>query len=134
MVLLYVILSNMYPSEADSGICHVEKSLEIFASMRMLCVARRCYDMTKEVLDIANRLHLDRQERHRQLTNAGLPTSDGLLHQQSNAEAGIRERRDDNGVENILVDDLYAGLVDTNVAFSFLDFEDWSAWYEPTLG
>lgn len=54
MILLHLTLSNV-PDLPDDGelITDVEKSLDIFASMNNLLVARRCAEMIREVLDVA---------------------------------------------------------------------------------
>lgn len=59
MVLLYVILADADAATAARLIEDIEKSLEIFSSMRRIAVARRCTEITKEVLTIA-RSHRDR--------------------------------------------------------------------------
>ena len=66
MVLLYVILSNMdvsHPINVSSEpgytreqlLKTVGQSVEIFMAMDMVAVARRCVEVTQEVLDIAKR-------------------------------------------------------------------------------
>lgn len=65
MVLLYVILSNI-DVESTGGVdgkaysreyllSVVQQSVEIFQAMDMIAVARRCVEVTQEVLDIARR-------------------------------------------------------------------------------
>ncbi|KIW02725.1 uncharacterized protein PV09_06159 [Verruconis gallopava] len=63
MVLLYVILSNINievdgtnPTYTRAHLMRiVQKSIEIFQAMNMVAVARRCAEVTQEVLDIAKR-------------------------------------------------------------------------------
>lgn len=61
MILLYVILSNIDTESSnpehtrDRLVGTVQQSLEIFQSMDMVTVARRCAEVTQEVLDIAKK-------------------------------------------------------------------------------
>ncbi|KAJ5119099.1 transcriptional regulator family: Fungal Specific TF [Penicillium atrosanguineum] len=53
MILLHLILSNFPGLPNDELLEDVEKSLEIFASMDDIIVARRCAEMLREVLEVA---------------------------------------------------------------------------------
>lgn len=53
MILLHLILSNVPHLPDDEMITDIEKSLDIFASMNNVHVARRCAEMIREVLDVA---------------------------------------------------------------------------------
>jgi hypothetical protein len=63
MVLLYVILSNIDIESTSSNPTYnrqyllsvVQQSVEIFQAMDMVTVARRCVEVTQEVLEIAKR-------------------------------------------------------------------------------
>ena len=67
MVLLYVILSNMDVENASGALDGakgysrdyllkmVQQSVEIFQAMDMVAVARRCVEVTQEILEIAKR-------------------------------------------------------------------------------
>ncbi|KAJ5692637.1 transcriptional regulator family: Fungal Specific TF [Penicillium macrosclerotiorum] len=53
MILLHLVLSN-FPGLPDAALLDdVEKSLDIFASMHDILVARRCAEMLREVLNVA---------------------------------------------------------------------------------
>lgn len=82
MILLHLILSN-FPGLPDEELLEdVEKSLEIFASMDDIIVARRCAEMLREVLDVA-RTCLRRRQTQTTLSagteaaTAGAPMSFG---------------------------------------------------------
>ncbi|KAH8668667.1 hypothetical protein BX600DRAFT_496703 [Xylariales sp. PMI_506] len=125
MVLLYVVLSDIYPMPDDTILQYVEKSLQIFASMKTLAVARRCAEVTKEVLSIAKRMHNDRtgQPEKTTRTDGGSVPEINFLAPADNFEPGEH-------AENMAFSegDLYAGLMDTNLVFNYLNFEDWNAW------
>jgi hypothetical protein len=124
MVILYVILSNLYPFDVESGLHDVEKTLEIFASMKKLAVARRCHDIVKEVVDTARKLHYDRSKPRQDDPDLPPPVSANDL---------VDSARGENlDLDMFTNDDLFASLVDGNVVSNFLDFEDWSAWSEPS--
>lgn len=53
MILLHLILSNFPGLPYDELLEDVEKSLEIFASMEDIVVARRCAGMLREALEVA---------------------------------------------------------------------------------
>jgi hypothetical protein len=63
MVLLYVILSNIDIESSSSNASYsraylmrvAQQSVEIFQAMDMVTVARRCVEVTQEVLEIAKR-------------------------------------------------------------------------------
>lgn len=70
MILLHLILSN-FPGLPDEELLEdVEKSLEIFASMDDIIVARRCAEMLREVLDVA-RTCLRRRQTQTAMLGAG---------------------------------------------------------------
>jgi hypothetical protein len=53
MILLHLILSNFPGLPDDELLEDVGKSLEIFSSMEDIIVARRCAEMLREVLEVA---------------------------------------------------------------------------------
>lgn len=140
MVLLYVILSKTYPYPVEDIISNVEMSLEVFTSMKMVAVARRCSDITREVLNIAKKAHRDRQVP---ATDASVGMEPMVMHRERPILANLpvvsatenvpnmapRGGPEDMGLHN--QEDLYASLVDTNLVFNFLNYEDWNAWAAP---
>lgn len=52
MILLYLILASFPGIPEDELLLDVEKSLDIFESMKNIIVARRCAEMIREVLDV----------------------------------------------------------------------------------
>lgn len=133
MVLLYVILANVCPCPVEAVIGDVDKSLEIFASMKMLSVARKCTEITKEVLNAAKKLHLDAHLRTNGL--AGLePVAGSREVDQLGIHPGVgldfsRDRLGGIvGGNDLTYEELYTSLVDTNLVFDFFNFEDWNDW------
>ncbi|OCL04280.1 hypothetical protein AOQ84DRAFT_271052, partial [Glonium stellatum] len=63
MILLYVVLSNIQPSLEADMLSDAEKSLDIFKAMNMVAVARRCAEITREVLEIARKSVQERREQ-----------------------------------------------------------------------
>ncbi|KAH7166077.1 hypothetical protein EDB81DRAFT_273189 [Dactylonectria macrodidyma] len=126
MVLLYVVLSNINPIAAESIMQDIEKSLEIFSSMKRLAVARRCTEIIKEVLAIA-RSHLDRSGQPEHNSSSDIYNDAALLSYLANAPP--EPQGDGSGADFGLYEgDPFASLVDTNLVFNFLNFEDWTAW------
>jgi hypothetical protein len=126
MVLLYIILSNISPSTAESLMQDIEKSLEIFSSMKRLAVARRCTEITKEVLAIA-RSHRDRAGQPEQETDTSIYNDAALLSYLANAPPDM-QGANLGGELDLDQGGPFASLVDTNLVFNFLNFEDWTAW------
>lgn len=130
MVLLYVALANISPIPVEKVFDCVGKSLEIFSAMGALAVARRCKEVTAEVLGIAKQLHSQIRERADQGTCAHpLPYTD---HQASwghliNSASGTVSREEGS---NDLTDpqELFSNLIDTDLVANFLDFDHWNAW------
>ncbi|KAK5994363.1 putative transcriptional regulatory C3C7.04-like protein [Cladobotryum mycophilum] len=130
MVLLYVILSNASPFPVQDIISDVEKSLEIFAAMKMLAVARRCAEVIKDVLDVAKRFHGQAHKPMEQTDNLNQG------HTESEQDQNLYFGRTilgllgmEQGLEEVSYsnEELYANLVDPNLVFNFLNFEDWNA-------
>ncbi|KAB5545741.1 fungal-specific transcription factor domain-containing protein [Coniochaeta sp. 2T2.1] len=133
MVLLYVVLTNTSPLPVEVILGDIDKSLEIFAAMRVLAVARRCTEIIKEVLSDAKQTHVDASFR-----GEGTPHVGALPHQPSSVQFGtlpgldIGLGPDDGlvgpGVEGLSYEELYTSLVDPNMVYNFLNFEDWNTW------
>jgi hypothetical protein len=112
MILLYVVLSNIGTIDRDHAINNVEKSLEIFNSMNMVTVARRCAEITQEVLDIAKKPQPPEPRDSLQglpnlVGDPDMPSENHLL-----AEYDLSK------------EDLYASLVDSNLMDGFAPFEN----------
>lgn len=129
MILLYVVLSSIQPGPEDDLLQDVEKSLEIFNAMDMIVVARRCAEITKEVLDIARKSVQERREQDRAsrreestaeiVTRDVRPTPpDATMHTLPDFEFDITNE----DVFDITREDLLAGLVDCNLMDGFMDF------------
>ncbi|KAJ9139170.1 C6 transcription factor [Pleurostoma richardsiae] len=128
MVLLYVVLSNIYPFSTETILRDVEKSLEIFRSMKMLAVARRCTEIIREALSIAWKLNRDRQQGQAEQAerNDSGPSYDAAVFDRL---FGLMPDAGGRSEDLALFPDApYASLVDTNLMFNFLNFEDWDAW------
>lgn len=63
MILLHLSLSNATAHNEEDLLRDVEKSLEIFASVSHIIVARRCADMIREVLDVAKNCVAKRRQQ-----------------------------------------------------------------------
>ncbi|KAK5129288.1 hypothetical protein LTR08_003618 [Meristemomyces frigidus] len=74
MIILYLILMDFSKVTGQELIADVEKSLEILTAMEQVVVARRCAELTKEMIDVAKR-HLADASRRRTPTQ----TSDGAV-------------------------------------------------------
>lgn len=130
MVLLYVVLANLSPIPVERVFDCIDKSLEIFSAMGALAVARRCKEVTAEVLGVAKQLHLQRHEEAEQGACAHPPpfTDDqavwGYL---TNSASGIVSREEGSS-DPTHPQDLFANLIDADLVVNFLDFDDWNAW------
>lgn len=133
MALLYVVLINTSPCPVQVMLGDIDKSLEIFASMKVLAVARRCTEIIREVLNVAKK---SCAESYHQAS--GKPGEDDLLYGSHGnqpckaAEPGpYCDRVGGNsspGGDGPTHEELYSNLLDTNLLSHFLNFEDWNAW------
>ncbi|KAL2674341.1 hypothetical protein Neosp_012792 [[Neocosmospora] mangrovei] len=133
MALLYVLLINASPYPVEVILEDIDKSLEIFASMKMLAVARRCTEITREVLNAAKTSHAE--SFHLAIERR---CDDALRHETHGDRGGdtagsepITNHVGHNGDlegDGTTYEELYTSLVDTNLVYDFLDFEDWNAW------
>jgi hypothetical protein len=114
MILLYVVLSNIDTIDHNHAITDVEKSLEIFSSMNMVTVARRCAEIVQEVLDIAKKA-----------TQAPEP-GEGLQGPQNHpaGETELQSESDLLAEFELSKEDLYASLVDSNLMDGFAPFDN----------
>jgi hypothetical protein len=122
MILLYVVLTNMQSVDHQSCIQAVEKSLEIFNAMNMVGVARRCAEITTEVLELAKKLFTElRAQANPQDTNAASLASVGFSapNHMFGGPGGLGENL---GID-LSKEDLYTSLVDPNIMDGFADFE-----------
>lgn len=130
MVLLYVVLTKICPCPVEAMLDDVDKSLEIFASMKMVAVARRCTDLTRELLNAAKKSHEQYNARTSERNSEQV-----FSGSQSAQSAGLAEFRTHNYQEHCLGDieddgltceDLFSSLMDTNLLYNILDSEDWN--------
>lgn len=71
MIILHLILHDFPRVPAGELVEDVEKSLEIFSAMESVIVARRCSELTREMLSVAKR-YIHGRGQHKQ----GEPTAD----------------------------------------------------------
>ncbi|VUC30475.1 unnamed protein product [Clonostachys rosea] len=135
MVLLYSIIRNIYPSSGDDLFSDVEKSLEIYNAMKVLAVARRCAEITRDVLDVAKRSYRRRSNppdlsmQTADISSSVVKETFDLSNQQQSSLLGDLDAVD---LDPSRID-LYTSLLDSNLAFKFLNFEDWNAWSAEAL-
>lgn len=67
MILLYLILAGVPDIPEEELLKDVEKSLDIFESMRNVVVARRCAEMIREVMDVTRECLRRRPADHAQV-------------------------------------------------------------------
>ncbi|KAH8806197.1 fungal-specific transcription factor domain-containing protein [Xylogone sp. PMI_703] len=72
MIILHLILLEFPEVPAEELITDIKKSVEIFHTMKSVIVARRCEELTKEMLDVAQRYL---QGRHQTRTTSLVDTS-----------------------------------------------------------
>ncbi|KAK1579610.1 uncharacterized protein LY79DRAFT_652045 [Colletotrichum navitas] len=152
MVLLHVLISNICPIPADEVMENIELSLDIFKSMKMLAVARRCADIVKELLHVGARTHSGPQQRcGSEQAEAGPVTKapdgsegdggvggGGLAAYAtpaftSSEGAGFPVGAAEFSDAVMIPGDLDANLVDPNVVWNFLNFEHWNAWSDASF-
>lgn len=114
MILLYVVLSHIPNIDHGHAITNVEKSLEIFSSMNMVTVARRCAEIVQEVLDIA--------KKAAQATDPVERWQGPQSH--AAGEPGLQSENDIFAEFELSKEDLYASLVDSNLMDGFAPFEN----------
>lgn len=118
MVLLYVVICDLYLPNMDRELLlqDVEKSIEIFYAMSQVTVARRCAEITQEVLEIARRasppLRQEEGQAARKLTPvATIARSSGV------------EVESDSALHDLSREDLFASLVEPNFMDGFGRFD-----------
>lgn len=129
MVLLYVVLSNIQPQPEYILLDEVAKGLDLFESMSGIIVARRCGEITRQILHIARR---SVQERRRE-TN--IPH---LEQQRQDGSSDDTRRTAHPSPESTYLglgleldigwigsrDDLFANLADCNFMDGLLNFDN----------
>ncbi|EFQ30432.1 uncharacterized protein GLRG_05576 [Colletotrichum graminicola M1.001] len=148
MVLLHVLISNICPIPADEVMENIELSLDIFKSMKMLAVARRCADIVKELLHVGARTHSGPQQRCGSAAAEAGPVTKAPDGSEGDGDgggggglaayatpaftssegAGFPVGAVEFGDALMIPGDLDANLVDPNVVWNFLNFEHWNAW------
>lgn len=122
MILLYVVLTNMQSVDRQYCIQAVEKSLEIFNAMNMVGVARRCAEITTEVLELAKKPATEVGEQKLPDVAATPVTSAGGFAASNLMLGGPGGLGESFGID-LSKEDLYASLVDPNIMDGFADFE-----------
>lgn len=131
MVLLYVALTKICPCPVEAMLDDVDKSLEIFASMKVLAVARRCTDLTRELLNAAKKSRAQYDARTSEMNSEEVFSGSQSVQLGSLAE--FRTHNDqghflgDIKDDGLTYEDLYSSLMDTNLLYNILDSEDWNA-------
>ncbi|KAF4986401.1 hypothetical protein FDECE_15974 [Fusarium decemcellulare] len=136
MVLLYVVLADICSCPVEEVLADIQKSLDIFAAMDVVSVARMCTKITKEVLKAAKKSHLNSHRERRAPVELGtVPASED--HDQrdvySGPEATLTHDQGAGHAEGVGLnyEELYATLADPNLVYNFLSFEDWNALSRP---
>lgn len=138
MILLFVVLSNQEGPDlpADLLLRDSERCLEVFKTMDVVSVARKCAEITQEVLEVARQSVVARQRpRPRSVPPEDVSGPQAAAYSLSSAtesasflppsfQTGMTQ---ETGALN-LDDDLYAGLIDINVIGNYLDFGSGSLW------
>ncbi|CAH0033220.1 unnamed protein product [Clonostachys rhizophaga] len=119
----------LFPIDVILG--DIDKSLEIFASMKMLSVARRCTEITREVLNAAKTSHAasfhQASDKHGQEVSLCDSNRAGDMDALESVNNHLGRNGDVDGHEPTY-EEVYSGLVDTNLVYNLLNFEDWNAW------
>lgn len=71
MIILHLILQEFPKVPAEELIGDVEKSLEIFSAMESVIVARRCSELTREMLCVAKKYLHDRNQQRQGEVSVG---------------------------------------------------------------
>lgn len=114
MVLLYVVICDLYTPNVNREqlLLEVEKSLEIFYAMNQVTVARRCAEITQEVLEIARRASPPLMQEDGQPTRRHTPVA-------SMARSSGVEVESDSVLHDVSREDLFASLVEPNFMDGF---------------
>jgi len=120
MVLLYVVICDLYMPNMNREqlLLDIEKSIEIFTAMNQVTVARRCAEITQEVLEIAKRTSPPASQDDGQPTRRHTPVA-------SMARLSGVELESDSLLHNLPREDFFSSLVNPNFmdAFGRLDGE-----------
>lgn len=133
MILLFVVLSNQDGPDSPSDLLlqDSERCLEVFKTMDVVSVARKCAEITQEVLDVAKQSVAARQRQQvRQIVGDAGPQA----HYQDNTSFAFMPQP--GGLTGVMQeptelnfdDELYAGLIDINLIGSFIDIGSGSLW------
>jgi hypothetical protein len=119
MILLYVVLTNMHSIDRQNAIQAVEKSMEIFNAMNMVGVARRCAEITNEVLEIAKKSTDETNTQPKPTDQSqSFNTPAPLTGFTTQGQAGL----DFDGLD-LSKENLFASLVDANIMDGFAEFD-----------
>lgn len=130
MILLYVVLARLHTDPAEDLLRDAEKSLEIFKTMDMVAVARKCAEITQEVLDIAKKSVAMRSIYERKLPPLTPNLSDQATLPSPGASTGTVQQ---DGFD-FSQDDVYANLINGNLLSNFMEFDSGGAWIDNSAG
>lgn len=129
MILLYAVLSNIQPESWEPLLQDVDKSLEILRVMNKLTIAKRCEQITAEVLETARR-----RCQHRLNPHPGEPSllprpTSAFEHRPGYITPAVPDMTSSlpNGSDLNFAqshDDIFAGLLDLNLIGGIAVFED----------
>lgn len=128
MILLYVVLSNIQSEPGEELLNDVERSLELLHVMESITVAKRCGEITREVLEIARKF-LRRRERLHETGEASQDKRTSNLTAEQAMDVPTFDMADlpDGAIDSFgldfFQDDLFAGLLDINLLDGLVDFE-----------
>lgn len=140
MVLLYVVLTNTCPVPIEVIFSDIAKSQEIFSSMKVLAVARRCSDITRELLHTAQNTQAELRARRgdpeesMSINTSIFPTVLTQLLPSLGAGFGLERGVDENIENSGSCENLFTSLVDTDTVYDFLNFGEWNAWSDVDFG
>lgn len=127
MILLYAVLSNIQPENWQQLLQDVDKSLEILRVMNKITIAKRCEQITAEVLETARRLCQHRLHPPGEPYFTPRPTSVFEQVPRSSdtpAFPDITSLLRNGSESNFAQDDIFAGLLDLNLMGGLAVFED----------
>ncbi|KAK0928301.1 hypothetical protein LTR29_017411 [Friedmanniomyces endolithicus] len=122
MILLYVVLANISPAPENDILHDVERSVEIFKTMEVVTVARRCAAITEEVSVYERQLSRERDARQEHSLAAD-STRERLAAPAAGNSSNYfgRDFDEELATFDIPLDDIFASLINSNLMDEFLD-------------
>lgn len=124
MVILFAVLSDLHKTPSHSLLAEVEKSIEIFRAMSVVLFARRCAELTQELLDVTKAYVRDKsaQEAAEQSRSRTELTSSYSL---SGSMAASGSGNINGGGMLLPGEGSLPNPVSSNIMASLLDFDAW---------